>query len=464
MKPRSVMRRTPKRVFGMATAVATLITLVVSGPIQGAASPSDNAVQRWNATALGALFASPAAATPGAGQAPQVGALHMAMVQGAVFDAINSIRNRYEPLLNVPDASSSASAEAAVITAAHDVLVEVIPAVAPLTDTAVRDATLARLDEQYATELAAIASGRPKRQGQAAGAAAADAMLADRADDGRYPTDPFTFTVGTGIGEWRPTNVANDPFAWVARVRPFTLSSTSQFRTAGPYPVGSEAYTAEYDEVKALGAATDSTRTDAQTALATFYIVNPVELFNRTFRTIAADQGLSQLAQARLFAMVNTASADAFINCWDDKAAYNFWRPVTAIQQGDADDNPDTVGDADWQPFISTLPGPQPGSFLPTPPYPDHPSGYNCASASMMYAGKRFFETNDLPFTVTRIAGTTQTTREYASFTAVVADTIEARILLGLHFRTADVQAAQLGKQVAGWVSTRFFRPVDTSG
>jgi len=338
------------------------------------------------------------------------------------------------------------------------VLIEVIPLVAPLTDGAVRDAILTRIEEQYSTELDAIPSGASRRKGEAAGAAAAAAMLADRADDGTYPEDPLTFTAGTGIGEWRPTNGASDPFAWVARVRPFTLPSTSKFRTAGPNAVGSDAYTTEYDEVKALGAATDSTRTDEQTALATFYIVNPVELFNRTLRTVAAEEGLNQVQQARLFAMTNVAGADAFINCWDDKATYSFWRPVTAIQLREADGNPNTVGDADWQPFISTLPGPQPGTFLPTPPYPDHPSGYNCLSASMMYTAKRFFGTNEMPFTVTRIAGS-ETTRDYATFTSVVDDTIEARILLGLHFRTADVQAAKLGKQVAAWVSNRFFRP-----
>jgi hypothetical protein len=383
----------------------------------------------------------------------------MAMVQGAVFDAANSIRDRYDPYLDVPDASSTASVDAAVITAAHHVLIDVIPLVAPLTDVAVRDAILARIGDQYTTELAAIASSRAKRQGIAAGAAAASAMLAERAGDGRYPEDPYTFPVGTEIGQWRPTNVSNDPFAWVAEVRPFTLRSTSQFRTAGPHPIGSDAYTTEYDEVKTLGAATDSTRSAEQTALATFYLANPVEMFNRTFRTVAAGEGLSQVDQARLFAMLNTAGADAAINCWDDKAAYNFWRPVTAIQLGETDGNPDTVGDPEWLPFISTVPGPAPGSFLPTPPYPDHPSGYNCISASMMYTAKRVFGSNDLPFSVTRIAGTTEIVRDYSSFTSVVQDTIDARVFLGIHFRSADVQAAKLGKQVARWVDKGFFGP-----
>jgi vanadium-dependent haloperoxidase-like protein len=467
------VRRSNARLRIAMVAIATVVAFAALAPVEGAAAlsdggvqrrnastPSENAIQRWNATALAALFNSPAATVPGAGQAPTVGAIHMAMVQGAVFDAVNSIHNRYEPYLDVPDASSSASVDAAVITAAHDVLIEVIPLVAPLTDAAIRDAILARIEEQSTTELAAIPSDKAKTKGAAAGAAAAAAMLADRADDGTYPEDPFTFAVGTGIGEWRPTDGVNDPFAWVARVRPFTLPSTSKFRTAGPNPVSSDGYTTDYEEVKTLGAATNSTRTDEQTALATFYIVNPVEMFNRTFRTVAADEGLSQIQQARLFAMLNTAGADAFINCWDDKAAYNFWRPVTAIQLGDSDDNPATVGDAEWQPFISTLPGPQAGTFQPTPPYPEHPSGYNCLTASMMYTAKRFFGTNDIPFTVTRIAGASETTREYATFTSVVDDTIDARVFLGIHFRNADVQAAQLGKQVAGWVYKGFFRPV----
>ncbi|HYG71875.1 MAG TPA: vanadium-dependent haloperoxidase [Actinomycetota bacterium] len=449
MKLRHVMRT-----FAMA-AMATVLTCVVLAPVGAAAAPGDNAVQRWNATALTALFASPAAAVPGAGQAPTVGVIHMAMVQGAVFDAVNSIAGRYESYLDVPDAKDGASVSAAVITAAHDVLIEVIP----MSDASIRDAILARIEEQYTTELAAIPSGPAKRRGVSAGATAAAAMLADRAEDGRYPADPFTFTTGTGIGEWRPTNDVNDPFAWVARVRPFTLRSTSQFRTAGPNPVTSEAYAAEYNEVKTLGAATDSSRTEEQTALATFYLANPVEMFNRTFRTIAADEALGQVRQARLFAMLNVAGADAAINCWDDKAEYNYWRPVTAIHLGDEDDNPATEGDASWQPLISAVPGAQPGTFLATPPYPEHPSGYNCITAAMIHAGRLFFGTNEMSFTVTRIAGTSTTSRDYTTFTAVVQDTIDARIFLGIHFRVADVQGATIGKKVARWIAERFFEP-----
>jgi hypothetical protein len=448
-------RNVARRIF--LVAVVTVLTAATFLPVNPAAATPSNTVLNWNATAVAAIFNAPTATPPGAGQPPTVGVIHMAMVQGAVYDAVNSIVGGHEPYLHVPRAPHWASIDAAVATAAHHVVVEVIPLVAPLTDPTIRDAILARVQSQYETELAAIPSGAAKSKGVKAGAAAASAMLADRVGDGQYPTNPFTFTEGTGIGEWRPTNGVSDPFAWVARVRPFTLLSTSQFRTAGPNAVKSRAYAAEYAEVKALGAATGSTRTAEQTALASFYIPNPVEIFNRTFRTISTSLYLDASEQARLYAMLNVAGADALINCWDDKEAWHFWRPVTAINLGGQDGNPKTVGDPAWQPFISTIPGPTPGTFLPTPPYPDHPSGYNCLTSSMMHTAKRFFG-NEMTFTVERTAG--GTARTYTRFTDVVRDTIDARVYLGIHFRTPDVQGAILGKKVAKWVGCHFFRRV----
>jgi hypothetical protein len=444
-------RKAPLRIALVAFATVSVVTLMPAGPV--AAAPSST-VLNWNATALAALFNAPTAPVPGGGQSAPVGAIHMAMVQGAVYDAVNSIVGGYEPYLDVPAAPPGASVDAAVATAAHDVLMTVIPIAPPLTDPAIRDAILARIQSQYEDELDAIPPSASKSQGEAAGAAAAAAMIDDRMGDGQYPTTPFMFTQGTGIGEWRPTNGVSDPFAWAARVRPFTLKSTSQFRTDGPNAVKSRAYAREYREVKKLGAAVDSTRTPEQTALASFYIPNPIEIFNRTFRTISTAESLDAAQQARFFAMANVAGADALINCWDDKEYWHFWRPVTAIQLGSSDGNHKTKGDPAWQPFITTLPGPTPGTFLVTPPYPDQPSGYNCLTGSMMFTAKRFFG-NDNTFTVERTpAGTART---YTRFTDVVRDTIKARIYLGIHFRTADVDGAILGKNVANWVGSHFF-------
>ena len=254
--------------------------------------------------------------------------------------------------------------------------------------------------------------------------------------------DPVHVHAGHGgFGEWRPTNGVSDPFAWVAQVRPFTLRSTSQFRTAGPNPVPSTQYAKEYAEVKALGAATGSSRTPEQTALASFYIPNPVEIFNRTFRDDLDLDVARTSPTKRVSTRCSTSPAlTRSINCWDDKEFWHFWRPVTAIQAGADDGNRRDR----WGPGLGALhldaPRTDPGSFLPTPPYPDQPSGYNCLTSSMMHTAKRFFG-DQMTFTVERTPG--GTARTYTRFTDVVKDTIDARIYLGIHFRTADVDGTR---------------------
>ncbi|MGH8947730.1 MAG: hypothetical protein ACRDXF_02635, partial [Acidimicrobiia bacterium] len=307
----------------------SLTLLLVATGASGASSDSsdvqDTSVLDWNRYAAEALINLPAAPTPGAGQPPPVSLLHMAMVQGALYDAVNMIDRGYEPYLDdLPRASRRASIPAAVATAAHDVLVGLgiapVPALAP--------GVIARIDGLYADAMAAIPDSEAKTAGIAAGAAAAAEMLEARTGDGRYV--PFSFTVGDGLGEWVPTSAVNDPFAWVAKVDPFLMKRQSQFRTDGPLDLESRAYAREYLEVKDYGGngtTTPTLRTTEQTALANFYTANPVEMYNRAFRTIAQDQGLSLVEQARLFAMLNLAGADAAIGCWDDKAHWSFWRP-----------------------------------------------------------------------------------------------------------------------------------------
>ena len=305
--------------------------------------PNSGVVRDWNLHAVNALINAPTAPIPGAGQTPPVSALHLAMVQGAVYDAVNSIDGGHQPYLaGLPAASPSASKDAAVATAAHHVLVGLGIAPVPALPQVVID----RLDALYAEALAGIPDDAAKTDGIAAGAAAAAAMLAARTGDGRYV--PFSFTEGDGGGRMAsgPTWMVNDPFAWVANVKPFVLRSASQFRSKGPLDIRSRAYAKEYNEVKDLGADGQS-RKDKQTAVARFYIVHPIELFNRTFRVIAEDRGLSLVEEARLFAMLNIARADTLINCWSDKELFGFWRPITAIHEGDNDGNRRTDGDTD---------------------------------------------------------------------------------------------------------------------
>ncbi|HEY1368165.1 MAG TPA: vanadium-dependent haloperoxidase [Gaiellaceae bacterium] len=414
----------------VAAAVALLAVVVPS-------TANADAVRDWNLNASNAL-ANPVTAG-GAGQTPPVASLHMAMVQGAVYDAVNSIDRGHQPYLaNLPPASQGASIDAAVATAAHHVLVGIVPALPQN----VRDS----LDALYATALGAISPGQARTDGVSAGAAAAAAMLAARANDGRYV--PFSFVAGTGPGQWRPELpvFVSDPFAWVARVKPFTLVSTAQFRTKGPNSLRSGKYTKEFEEVKTLGSATSTTRTAEQTATALFYSDHAVALWNRTFRDVAAQYQLAPVDEARLFGLINLAGADGLINCWDDKWFWSFWRPITAIRLADTDGNPKTIADPGWLPLA------------PTPPYPDQPSGYNCVSGAVLRAARAFFHTNSVMFSVH--SNVTNSDKFYDHLLDPLVDTIDARVWLGIHFRTADVDGATLGKRVGRWVGQNFLRPV----
>jgi hypothetical protein len=308
-----------------------------------------------------------------------------------------------------------------------------------------------------ADELGGIPGGAAKiDNGIAAGAAAAGAMLDARKEDGRYGPFRFTSVVPTEAGRWQTTPPAfgNDPNAWVAEVDPFVIESPSQFRTKGPHALTSDAYTTEYNEVKELGVAAPpypaGPRTEEQDAVARFYNVNLVELFNRAVRGFAKDRGLTLAGEARLFAMLNLATADAVINCWNDKAHWSNWRPITAIREGNNDGNPSTVGDPGWTPLE------------PTPPYPEHTSGYNCGTSAFMHTAKAFFGGGKTEFSVVRKAPppATDVTRNYERFTDVIDDTINARVYQGIHFRAADVQGAEIGKRVAHWLEEHYFQPV----
>ena len=180
--------------------------------------------------------------------------------------------------------------------------------------------------------------------------------------------------------------------------------------------------------------------------MALFYTESPATLYNRSFRTIAADQDLDAAGAARLFAQLNMAAADAIISCFADKEYWGVWRPSTAIHLADTDGNPATVADPAWTPLVGN------------PPYPDHPSGYNCFTGAVMHSAKAFFGTDKVDFAIRNAA---DVAREYDRFTDVVRDTIDGRIYLGIHFRTPDVQGAWIGKKAAQWVDRHAFQPVD---
>jgi hypothetical protein len=428
--------------------IALLAAALHPGP---AYAGENDAVGVWNERAAITLTNGPAAGTPGVQFTPPVAVIHLAIVQGAVYDAVNAIKGGHDPYLAGLKAPTSASKGAAASTAAQNVLIGLVDQ-APLTATLtaqVKAAIKTRLDAEYASSLAEIPDGQAKAKGIEVGASAAAAMLANRVGDGRFGAPGFPFPASPGPGEWRP-NPINDPNAWVRNVRPFTLPSPDYFQTSGPpLPLTSAQYTAEFNEVKALGRATGSTRTAAQTLLAYWTAGHPVPMLYAAMRQVAAAKGLTISEQARFHAMTSMATADSAINCFAEKGRWGFWRPTSAIQLADTDGTPATEPDTSWT------------SLLPLPPYADEPSGANCFFSGMMNSAKAFFGSDAAEFDVVSpglagVAGS-GSTRHYSHFTDVIPDVIEARILGGLHFRTADVHGALLGQSVADFVDRHFF-------
>ena len=247
------------------------------------------------------------------------------MVQGAVYDAVNAIDRGHQPyLLNVNAVAAQpwASADAAIATAAHHVLVELV---AP--------AQAAGLDAAYTETLDGIPDGPVELEGVRAGEAAAAAMLAARENDGYFTQFDFSLVIGPDPGDWRPvTPTAVDPDASVGNAKPFLIESPSQFRSKGPNALTSRKYAKDFDEVKSLGALNSTTRTADQTAGAIFWQFAPTVLYNRLTRELSAARQLDVVDEARLLAMVNLAAADGAISCWTDKWYWHFWRPSSAIQ------------------------------------------------------------------------------------------------------------------------------------
>jgi hypothetical protein len=285
-------------------------------------------------------------------------------------------------------------------------------------------------------------------------------IIALRANDGSFPNPPPPpFVGGTAPGEWRPTEsyVLGQPppsfapmlAAWLADVTPFTLTSPSQFRPEPPPALTSCRYTRAYNEVKALGPFSNSVRTPDQTDLAYFWAANYIVVWNHALRDIASAQTLDIDESARLLALSNLAMADAGITAWDTKRHYAFWRPVTAIQQGDSDGNRRTDGDPSWHPLINT------------PNYPDYTSGAANVTGAVTGMLALFFRRDEMIFSVkTTNPLAVQQTRRYSRFSDAAEDVVNARIYEGIHFRFSDTTARRQGRQVAKWAFRHFLRPV----
>jgi len=386
-----------------------------------------------------------------------------AIMHIAIHDALNAIERRSRPYGFNGPRQPGASPDAAVAAAARTVLVALISQLpSELTTAPCIAAGNASAEADYAAALGLIPDSQAKTEGIALGEAAARAILARRATDGASvgPFLNFACPQDTDPGEYQCT--PGTPFivfeAW-ENVTPFVLNDSSQFRPGPPYKVTSKKYAADFNEVKSLGGdgiITPSLRTPDQTQIALFWSESSPLKWNRIARTISPGQGLDLWENARLFGLLNLALADGYIAMADAKNHYNYWRPVTAIQNAATDANPDTTGDPHWTPLIGT------------PPDQDYPSGHSIEGGAGAEVLKQFFGTDRIHFQdcgATLPPGSTcadpsPVLRSYSTFSQAANENAYSRILIGFHFRKSVEEGTDYGRKIGKRAANLYFQTI----
>jgi hypothetical protein len=227
------------------------------------------------------------------------------------------------------------------------------------------------------------------------------------------------------------------------------MKNNSQFRVDPPPDLNSDKWADDYNEVKAIGSLTSTTRTAEQTEIGYFWADNGPVLWQNALRFISSNY-LSDIGDsARMYALAETALADAQIACWESKYFYNFWRPITAIRLGDQDGNPATEVDPSWMPLINT------------PNFPEYPSGHASTSGAVSHVLRLFFGSDELNFQMTTTnPNAPQKTRIFSRFSQAEKEVIDARVYVGIHYRNSDRVARTQGLHVANWVFKNYFRPI----
>ena len=398
----------------------------------------------------------------------------MAIANIAMFEAENAVTQRYSSLAGVAPVSGDVSVDYAMAQAMHDALVYLYPSQSE------------RLDAILAVDVSRI-PGDPAglQAGQALGKAAAAAVVALRTDDGSKRADPVEggkFTPIGGLGHWSIDPVSQLKIylgAYWGHVTPFTLDSGDQFRPKPPPALGSKEYAQAFHQVKHKGGdpknGTTTTRTHAETVEGVFWsydgtpaLCAPPRLYNQVARTIALEHGMNSVPEAgRLFAMINTAMADAAIAAWDAKWHYQFWRPVTAIRSSDQDGNPHVNPDPTWYPLGAQATNTRGPNF--TPPFPAYVSGHATIGGALFEVLRHYYP-DASPFTFVSDEYNGMNTNNlgkiqpllpmtYQTFTAAEYANAESRIYLGVHWQFDADEGITLGHKVADWAWDHAFLP-----
>jgi hypothetical protein len=361
----------------------------------------------------------------------------MAIVQTSAYGAVNAITQRYpaaalQPNALQPSAVKGASIDAAVAAAHRGVLLRLMPE------------QQASIEAAYRTALAAIAEGDSKKAGIAIGEQAAAQVLAGRVDDGAG--SPSAYRPHTSAGAYVPTAAPAVPH-W-SRRKPWLMSRAQQFRPAAPPALDSAAWLRDYNEVKSLGSKTSTHRSPEQTAIALFWEYSLPAIYYGVVRSVAEQLGREVTRNALLFAMTAQAMDDAMIGVFDAKYHYNFWRPVTAIRNGDIDGQDGTERDASWT------------SLIEAPMHPDYPSGHAILASAVATVVKADIGAGPIPPMLTTTSPTAKgAARRWTSLDDFVREVAESRIFAGIHYRTATDAGVEMGRQIGELAARRLATP-----
>jgi hypothetical protein len=363
-----------------------------------------------------------------AGKLPAGGAYRtMAVVQTAVYDAVNAMTQRY-PSGRVPvQAAAGASVEAAVAAANRATLTALVPA------------QQAAIEKAYQAAMAALPDGQAKKDGIAVGERAAAVILDLCAKDG-YDA-PDSYRPITNPGQWLPT-VLPDVAHWPRR-KPWMLSSADQVRPGPPPSLTSAVWARDYNEVKALGAKQSTQRTAEQTAIARFWEARGPTIYLPVVLSVAAASGRDLTRNARLLAISMQAMDDALIAVADAKYQYKFWRPITAIRNGDLDGNDATERDASWTPFIET------------PMHPEYPCAHCILSATVATVLQAEVGDGTVPTLRTTSPTAPGVTRSWTTLEAFIQEVANARIYDGVHYRTSTEAGTAMGRKIGAVAAQR---------
>jgi hypothetical protein len=410
-----------------------LLALVVVGVSLGTVhATAQNVITDWNLIAITQARAStaPGSATPGGTN------LYVAYVELAAYNAVVAIQGGYRPYKYKLSAPPGASADAAAVEAAYQMLLHLLP-----------DRT-GPLNDAHTASMAAIPDGTAKANGILLGQASASALIAERAGDGLGVPWPYSYPSSPVPGVWILTpGVVAPATPWVGQMRPFTFDNPARyFPREAPPALNSWEWAFNYNLTKALGSSTSTVRTPAQTEIGLFWTEHPGSQYGALLRLLAEQHKLSLLETARMMAMSYSAMADGLIGCFNAKYTFSFWRPVTAIRNGDIDGNPGTVPDPAWTPLAAT------------PGHPEYPSAHGCVTGAFADALEAYFGTPRVQITVS--SSVTNTTHQFSNIHDWENEVFWARIYAGFHYYHSMVQGYVLGHRVAHHITNNYFEPV----